>query len=78
MIAGGNGMALGVLAAWFAIRRSEARQAIDQEYDRIGVAVVAAVLLALPIFESTANPFAGVVGGAGRAASPACSPPRRA
>jgi membrane associated rhomboid family serine protease len=63
-IAGGNGLALGVLAAWFAIRRAEANLAIDQEYDRIGVAVVAVVLLALPIFESTANPYAGIVGGA--------------
>ena len=59
VMAGGNGLALGVLAAWFAIRRAEARLAIDQEYDRVGVAVVAVVLLALPIFESTANPYAG-------------------
>jgi membrane associated rhomboid family serine protease len=63
VIAGGNGMALGAVAAWFAIRRAEAHQAIDQDYDRIGVAVAAAVLLALPIFESTANVFAGLVGG---------------
>jgi membrane associated rhomboid family serine protease len=64
VIAGGNGMALGALAAWFAIRRSEARGAIDQEYDMVGVAVAAAVLLALPIFESTADVFAGLAGGA--------------
>jgi membrane associated rhomboid family serine protease len=64
VIAGGNGMALGAVAAWFAIRRVEAHQAIDQDYDRIGVAVAAAVLLALPIFESTADVFAGLVGGA--------------
>jgi len=63
VMAGGNGLALGVLAAWFAVRRSEARGAIDEEYDRVGVAVVAVVLLALPIFESTANPYAGLVGG---------------
>jgi membrane associated rhomboid family serine protease len=63
VMAGGNGLALGVLAAWFAVRRSEARGAIDQEYDRVGVAVVAAVLLALPIFESTADPYAGIAGG---------------
>jgi membrane associated rhomboid family serine protease len=63
VMAGGNGLALGVLAAWFAMRRAEAKHAIDQEYDRIGVAVVAVVLLALPIFESTANPYAGIVGG---------------
>jgi len=63
-IAGGNGMALGALAAWFAIRRSEARGAVDQDYDPVGVAVAAAVLLALPIFESTADVFAGLAGGA--------------
>jgi membrane associated rhomboid family serine protease len=64
VIAGGNGMALGAVAAWFAIRRAESHHAIDQDYDRIGVVVAAAVLLALPIFESTADPFAGLVGGA--------------
>jgi membrane associated rhomboid family serine protease len=64
VIAGGNGMALGAVAAWFAIRRSEAHQAIAEEYDLIGVAVAAAVLVALPIFAPTANVFAGLVGGA--------------
>ena len=52
VIAGGNGMALGAVAAWFTIRRAETQGAIDQEYDLIGVAVAAAVLLALPIFDS--------------------------
>jgi membrane associated rhomboid family serine protease len=64
VIAGGNGMALGALAAWLAIRRSESRRSIDQEYDMVGVIVAAAVLLALPVFESSANVFAGLVGGA--------------
>jgi membrane associated rhomboid family serine protease len=64
VIAGGNGMALGALAAWFSIRRSETQGAIDQEYDWVGVAVAAAVLLALPLFDSTANVYAGIVGGA--------------
>ncbi len=64
VIAGGNGMALGALAAWFAIRRTEAHRAIDDDFDAIGVAVAAAVLLALPIFESSADVFAGLVGGA--------------
>jgi membrane associated rhomboid family serine protease len=63
VIAGGNGMALGALAAWFALRRSEANGAVDDDYDTIGVIVAAAVLLALPIFESTADPFAGLTGG---------------
>ena len=63
VIAGGNGMALGALAAWFAIRRGESRQAVADDYDVIGVVVAAAVLLALPIFESTADVFAGLAGG---------------
>ena len=62
VIAGGNGMALGALAAWFAIRRAEARRSIDRDYDAIGVAVAATVLLALPIFESSADVFAGLAG----------------
>jgi membrane associated rhomboid family serine protease len=77
-IAGGNGMALGALAAWLALRRSEARRAIDQDYDPIGVVVAAAVLLALPIFESTADVFAGLggalVGGLGGLAASALRP----
>ncbi len=64
VIAGGNGMALGAVAAWFAIRRAEAHGAIDDDYDVIGVVVATAVLLALPIFESSADPFAGLIGGA--------------
>jgi membrane associated rhomboid family serine protease len=64
VIAGGNGMALGALAAWLAIHRAEARSAVAEDYDIVGVAVAAAVLLALPIFESTADVFAGLAGGA--------------
>jgi len=64
VIAGGNGMALGAVAAWFAIRRAEAHHAVDQDYDWIGVVVAAAVLLALPIFESSADVFAGLIGAA--------------
>jgi membrane associated rhomboid family serine protease len=64
VIAGGNGMALGALAAWFTLRRAEARGSIDQEYDVIGVAVAAAVLLALPLLVPAADFFAGLAGGA--------------
>ena len=64
LIAGGNGMALGAVAAWFAIRRAEAHGAIDEEYDLIGVAVAAAVLIALPLFVPEADFVAGLVGGA--------------
>jgi membrane associated rhomboid family serine protease len=62
VIAGGNGIALGMLAAWFALRRAEARGAIDEEYDWIGVAVCAAVLLLLPLFTG-ADVVAGLAGG---------------
>ena len=63
-IAGGNGMALGAIAAWFAIRRADSRRSIDQDYDLIGVAVAAAVVLLLPLFDSSADVFAGLAGGA--------------
>jgi membrane associated rhomboid family serine protease len=64
VIAGGNGMALGALAAWLALRQAEARNAVDDDYDVVGVAVAAVVLLALPLFDSTADIFAGLAGGA--------------
>jgi membrane associated rhomboid family serine protease len=64
VIAGGNGMALGAVAAWFAIRRAEAHHAIAQDYDSVAVAVAAAVLLLLPVFDANADVFAGLVGGA--------------
>jgi membrane associated rhomboid family serine protease len=63
-LAGGNGLALGAVAAWFTIRRAETHSAVDQDYDKIGVAVAAVVLLALPIFDSAANVYAGIAGGA--------------
>ena len=64
VIAGGNGMALGALAAWFALRRAETRGSIADEYDTVGVAIAAAVLIALPLFVNTADLVAGLVGGA--------------
>ncbi len=63
VIAGGNGMALGAVAAWFTLRRAEARGAIAEEYDTIGVAVAAAVLIALPLFVASADLVAGLAGG---------------
>jgi len=64
VIGGGNGMALGAVAAWFAMRRADAHHAIDQDYDLVGVVVAAAVLLLLPVFDASADVFAGLVGGA--------------
>ena len=64
VVAGGNGMALGAVAAWFAIRRAEVRGMVGDDYDVIGVAVAAIALIALPLFAPTADFVAGLVGGA--------------
>ncbi len=64
VIAGGNGMALGAVAAWFVVRRSEASGSIGEDYDWVGVAVSAGALFLLPLFASTANWWAGLAGGA--------------
>ena len=60
--AGGNGVALGVLAAWFVLRDAERRSDPTIEYDRIAVAVVAAVLLLLPVVDDLASVWAGLAG----------------
>jgi membrane associated rhomboid family serine protease/DNA-directed RNA polymerase subunit RPC12/RpoP len=61
--AGGNGIALGCLAAWTVLRDAERRADPTEEYDRIALAVAAAVLLLLPLIEDFADPWAGLVGG---------------
>lgn len=63
VIGGGNGMALGAVAAWFAIRRAEVHGRVGEDFDVIGVAVAAVVLIALPLFAPTADFYAGLVGG---------------
>jgi membrane associated rhomboid family serine protease len=60
--AGGNGIALGVLGAWLALRERERRVDPTAEYDQLAVAVAAAVLLLLPLVEDYASPWAGVAG----------------
>jgi membrane associated rhomboid family serine protease len=64
VIAGGNGMALGAIAAWFTIRRAEVHGRVGEDFDAIGVAVAAVVLIALPLFAPTADFYAGIAGGA--------------
>ncbi|HEX2128324.1 MAG TPA: rhomboid family intramembrane serine protease [Solirubrobacterales bacterium] len=61
--AGGNGIALGALGAWVVMRDAERRADPTDEYDRFAVAVAVIVLLALPLVEDYANPWAGLVGG---------------
>lgn len=60
---GANGMALGLLAAYVAIREPERRADPDEGYDPIAVGVAAAVLLVTPVVFTLANPWAGIAGG---------------
>jgi membrane associated rhomboid family serine protease len=62
--AGGNGIALAMIAAWFPIRRAESRGFSDDYVDVVGVLVFAAVMLLLPAVEDSASFIAGVAGGA--------------
>jgi membrane associated rhomboid family serine protease len=61
--AGGNGIALGALGAWFALHRGDARGDPTEDHDWIPIAIGAIVLLALPLVEDFANPWTGIVGG---------------
>jgi membrane associated rhomboid family serine protease len=61
---GGNGAALGLLAAWVVDDRLSARRGTDRGNDLIGVAVFAAVLLLMPLADTQASVFAGLGGAA--------------
>jgi membrane associated rhomboid family serine protease len=63
VIAGGNGMALGAIAAWYSIRRPEAER-LDEDLDSIGVLVCAVVILLLPLVVDSADVWSGLTGGA--------------
>jgi membrane associated rhomboid family serine protease len=59
---GGNGIALGLLAAWAVIRGAEVRSRPGEDVEVIGAAVAAAVLILLPLVDDYANVFAGLAG----------------
>jgi membrane associated rhomboid family serine protease len=61
---GGNGAALGLLVAWLVDDRLSAKRGTDRENDLIGVYVMAALLLLLPVAEEDASFFAGLGGAA--------------
>jgi membrane associated rhomboid family serine protease len=61
--AGPNGVALGLLAAYVAIREPERRADPDDSYDPIAAGVAAAVLLAMPLVFVFSDPWAGIAGG---------------
>lgn len=62
LAAGGNGVALGMLATWAVLKASEVRANPDEDVEVIGAAVCAAVLIMLPLVEDFANIFAGLAG----------------
>ena len=63
VVLGGNGAALGLLAAWLVDDRATARRGSDRESDLLGVYVVAAVLVLLSVAVENAN-IAAAAGGA--------------
>jgi membrane associated rhomboid family serine protease len=61
---GGNGAALGLMGAWFMRDLRDRRGGYDTESDLLGVAAIAAVLVAMPLLETTADGWAALGGGA--------------
>jgi len=61
---GANGAALGLLGAWVVPDLRERRRGGETDSDLLGVAVIAVALLVLPLAAPSANPLAGVAGGA--------------
>ena len=63
LAAGGNGIALGMLSAWAALKSRELRANPDLEgVDLIAVGVCAVALILLPLVEDFANVFVGLSG----------------
>jgi membrane associated rhomboid family serine protease len=61
-VSGGNGAALGLLAAWAVPDLIDARAGNYYEGDLLGVAAIAALLLAMPYARPEASWLAGVTG----------------
>jgi membrane associated rhomboid family serine protease len=61
---GGNGAALGLLGAWLVRDLRDRRSGYDTDSDLLGVAAIAAVLVAMPLLDTTANAWAGLGGAA--------------
>jgi membrane associated rhomboid family serine protease len=74
---GGNGAALGLLTAWVVDDRLSARRGTDRENDLLGVWVLAAMLLLIPVAEEDASFYAGLGGAAVGAISGAVMSPFR-
>jgi hypothetical protein len=63
VVSGGNGAALGLLAAWAIPDLRAARAGVHYEGDLLGAGVIAALLLAIPLALPEVSWLAGVTGG---------------
>jgi membrane associated rhomboid family serine protease len=61
---GANGVALGLLTAWLVDDQLARRRGDDRENDLVGVAVIAGLLLLLPVADTDASWAAGIGGAA--------------
>ena len=62
VIAGGNGIALGAIGAWFMVSRAESRSGGDS-VELAGILISAGVILLLPVVVPTADFWSGLAGG---------------
>jgi membrane associated rhomboid family serine protease len=62
IVCGGNGAALALLCAWAVPDLSARRRGEETDSDMLGVAVIAGVLLLLPVAVPEADPLAGLAG----------------
>jgi membrane associated rhomboid family serine protease len=74
---GGNGSALGLLAAWLVRDVRDRRAGYDTESDLLGVAAIGVVLALMPLLETTADAWVGLGGAATGALIGLALPQRR-
>ena len=74
---GGNGGALGLMGAWFIRDLRDRREGFDTESDLLGAAAIAAVLVAMPLLDRSANGWVALGGGALGSLAGAMLPSRR-
>jgi membrane associated rhomboid family serine protease len=63
IVTGGNGAALGLLAAWSMRDVLGRRRGIEDDSDLLGALAIAAVLILLPLATEEASALAGLGGG---------------
>lgn len=63
-IGGGNGLALGAIAAWYVVERHDTNDFEDEKPDLVGLLVCVGVIMLLPVVVESANVFSAIAGGA--------------